>query len=85
MSQFKADCSKFEDQYQPVNIWKYDNEVEFNPESQNNDYYVKIWFEGKGGFRLLYNFKLANGEQEGQFNIEKTSFDLQKMKEGQKE
>ena len=56
MTQFLADASHFEEQYQPLNIWKFDNEVEFNPESQHNDYYVKVWYEAKGGLRLLYNF-----------------------------
>lgn len=56
MSQFLADAAHFEEQYQPLNIWKFDNEVEFNPETHHNDYYVKVWYEAKGGSRLLYNF-----------------------------
>ena len=81
MTQFLADASHFEEQYQPLNIWKFDNEVEFNPESQHNDYYIKVWYEAKGGLRLLYNFQLNHGEQEGQFTLQKTSFDISRLAE----
>ena len=65
LTQFLEDAKSFEDQNQPVKIWKFDNEVEFNPDTQRNDYYVKVWFETKGGQRLLYNFSLSQGEQQG--------------------
>ena len=61
MSQFKVDSQSFEDQYQPVNIWKYDNEVDFNPETKQNDFSVKVWFDGKGGDKILYNFIKNHG------------------------
>ena len=56
------DAKNFEEDKKPVKIWKFENEVSLNPESKKNDSYVKVWFEGKGGNRLVYEYKLKEGE-----------------------
>ena len=84
MTQFLEDAGKFEDKFQPIKVWKFDNEVELNPETQRNDYYVKIWYEDKAGERVLYNFRLNHGDEAGTFALEKTSFDLDRLSDSSK-
>lgn len=56
LTQFLEDANKFEDKYAPNRIWRFENVISLDPRTKQNDYVIKVWYESKDGYRMLYNY-----------------------------
>jgi hypothetical protein len=73
------DSKLFEEKYMPNRILRFENVICSDPESKKNDYIIKVWFESKEDYRLLYNYSILHGENKGKFTLERTSFDMENL------
>jgi hypothetical protein len=62
LTQFLEDSKNFDAKYAPEKILRFENVISEDPESKKNDYVIKVWFESKDDYRLLYNYAILHGE-----------------------